>query len=891
MTLHLLLFSAATAAQLPGVDLPFVADEYGQWRLGETLPAVLVDAGVESGWLLTEVDGQSFDDPLAVQRRVARGPARNIHLRFSTDEEQGEAVLQAYREPLVVATQRSFSEWPSGLAGGVETWMIDADNAIVAEDQANTWWALDADAGTVHQAASVGVKRGDAPDLLWTLSDAPWFVDFGDEFSIVTASTARTRYAGAAYIPSPSDRSRDSIALAEPQGVRILEVSWPEGTPALPTCDATVPETCMTSAMTILLTLGHHRGAESAAAAQFQLACDHGVDRACFGATALRNADRVDAVDACMDGDALACREVAVLEFNASEVIETRHIGLLTHACALEAESQFEELPDDVGESCVQLAEAYDRLKQPDQAMLALDEACVLGREDACQEAEERRQYAYAARIVSECESPTNPIASSCVQLGRLLEERELPLATLDAFDAWHKACRLGSTDGCRQLGTYVDRWSIDHPRVIAAETNFRQTCEAGAVQACLGTGYLLVRHQPKADAYGEALTLFHQTCDASIADGCVAGATQRRIGRARRVEAPAQLAFWEQACELSSPQGCAGLGEERVRSRRTHPEAFTAWSKACDLGDAHSCSQLGKLVAKPHSPRWEDEQPAPAYLKKGCDQGDPAGCFWLAELDLPKKGEPTEESYILLDTSCAGEYGDGCAKLADVHLDRKTSFDDEIAARHLETACANGTYESCRVLGVMYQRGKGVERDRQRARELLDRFRQNASAKHLRLGAQFGLWSLVGAELEGVLPIPVGPALSIGGTYSYIPSVGRYLVPLTGEDTPDESIPLTTYSVSARIYPNTQARGLFAAVGYHELSTPATASGVAAQSRAGWNARLGVRTQRGPTYSSLEFGIGSFGNLSFDDFDEGSSGSLPLILPTFAVSFGAAFL
>ena len=140
-------------------------------------------------------------------------------------------------------------------------------------------------------------------------------------------------------------------------------------------------------------------------------------------------------------------------------------------------------------------------------------------------------------------------------------------------------------------------------------------------------------------------------------------------------------------------------------------PDAFNAWTRSCDLGEAHSCTELGLLVDKKHKDAWEGEQPADDYLARGCDNGDAEGCYWLAEDEVPRNGEPPETAYMLLDQSCEGQFGLGCYELADVHLDRKTSFDDEIAARHLNTACSNGEFDACKDLGQMYLVGKGVER------------------------------------------------------------------------------------------------------------------------------------------------------------------------------------
>jgi hypothetical protein len=241
----------------------------------------------------------------------------------------------------------------------------------------------------------------------------------------------------------------------------------------------------------------------------------------------------------------------------------------------------------------------------------------------------------------------------------------------------------------------------------------------------------------------------------------------------------------------------------------------------------------------------------------------------------------------VLLERSCAGEHGPGCASLGQVHLDRDTSFDDEIAARHLDTACANGEYDSCRDLGTMYLRGKGVERDRAKANELLDRFRLNAERKYVRLGVQGGIPSVAGGELELVVPIPVGPALSVAGTFSQVPGAGAVLVLVQGdeaEDAPD----LRVMGAFGRLYPNHQARGVYGAVGFQQL----TASGgslAESRVRSGWSALLGMRKDSKWMYTGLELGLGQYGFVELQDFDEAETGSIPLILPTLGVSVGLA--
>ncbi len=216
------------------------------------------------------------------------------------------------------------------------------------------------------------------------------------------------------------------------------------------------------------------------------------------------------------------------------------------------------------------------------------------------------------------------------------------------------------------------------------------------------------------------------------------------------------------------------------------------------------------------------------------------------------------------------------------MHIGRETSFDDEIAARHFDTACEHGHYESCKSLGLMYLKGKGVDRDRAKANELLDRFRLNASIKYLRLGVQAGLPSIAGGEGELILPIPVGPAIGLSGSYSFIPGGGSLLVVLEGKDEPSPAPDAAIMGATARVYPNHQARGAYLAGGWNQFLTNGAAP------RQGFSFRMGMRNDAKYLYSGIEFGMGLFGVVNTKDFDpDATPYNIPLLLPTLAISVG----
>jgi uncharacterized protein len=897
MVLTFLLAHSVWAASLPGVSLPFDVDADGRWTLATELPPPLVEAGAESGWLLTAVDDLVLDDPLMVQRVVALGPSRDVRLRFATEpgEDAPETILVMQRAPLNHAEHVGVLPWPAGFAVPAQSWGEDEAGSPVLTDRGGAQWTLDLASGGLVAGPDALAQARTVPEVFWELSRSEWVVDRVDDVVAQSAADFTSALGVVARARSFQGRSTDHLLSAGPDGLDVYAVTWPTGTPPLPMCAAAVPETCLASGNQILGELRTKKGAVDEALRQLSIACSEGVHRACFLAAALEDPAMAEDSERCASGDLAGCLSAARYRMRSEgDDPSELAVGLLEFTCELESSGTLGERLrrlEDVGAGCMMLAELYDQRAMPDRALLNLDQACVLGRADACELAQERRHQAFAARTIRECEDESNPIAAACVQLGSLLRVEPLTGTDLDEFGAFLRACTLGDGEGCRSLGDFVDRWGIDHQRVVQAETDLQAACKAGEQRACLGSAHLLVRHEPRTEAYAEALRLFDGACKAGLSEACEAGAVQRRIGYAKKLLVPEPLDMWQASCDLNSAGGCAGLADRLDRDRSDLEPAYNAWTRACELGEPHGCSELGVLVERKHDPAWEGEQPSSFYLQRGCDNGDPDGCFWLAEKDLPRSGEPHEVSYLLLDKACGVEHAPGCARLAQVHLDRKTSFDDEIAARHLTTACENGEFDSCRVLGGMYLRAKGVARDRERATELLDRFRLNALRRHLRLGIQAGLLSFFGLEGEFVLPIPVGPALSISGGWSYVPGLGSFMVMLDGEDEPAKAPAVRFAGGNIRIYPNHQGRGIYGSAGLHQV-TGVGGSLKSPRTRSGWNAKMGFRSDSRGLYTGIEFGVAQLGLIDIQDFDPDSDpGKFPLILPTFAFSMGAAVL
>ena len=108
----LLLGQFAVAETLPGLTLDFTTNDQGEGVLPEDLPEPLATAGAKPGWRLSSVDGLVFDDPVAVRKEVARGPAREVRLHLDMGG-GAETILVTWRVSLVQAELVETLDWPA----------------------------------------------------------------------------------------------------------------------------------------------------------------------------------------------------------------------------------------------------------------------------------------------------------------------------------------------------------------------------------------------------------------------------------------------------------------------------------------------------------------------------------------------------------------------------------------------------------------------------------------------------------------------------------------------------------------------------------------------------------------------------------------------------------
>ena len=825
-----LLAASAVAATLPGVALPFDLDPAGRGSSRPICPPRSSRPAPGRAGRLVAVDDLVLADPLAVQRAVAAGPGARpaAPVRAPRPAEGGptETIVVIRRAELSAPSKSTPSPTrpasPAPAPGSRTRSATRCSSTRAARRSRSTPRPAPSAAPRSRPGAAA---RGLGPvldALQGLLGDRP--ERRGRHRQRPPGPRAARR---AASGPRPGAPGRRPPPARRPERGRGLLRRLAARYPGAAGLHPERPETCLASGRQLLAELGDRRGPKPRPCASSASRAPRGPPRPATRPSPSTSPRSKPRVEACIGRRrrGLQRGRQRPVRARARRTGRPRCSASSTTPASSRARGRLGERLrrlEDVGAGCMRLAMAYDRRRAATRrCSTSTRPVCSAGPTPAS-EATERRHLAFAARTVRECEDPRaarsrRRVSSSaaCSRPDRCQRDAST------TFGAFLRACKLGAAERvprARRLRRPVGH--REPARVAEAEPELRRPARRRAAG--------LPRRGPPAGPPRSADAM--RTARRS---GCSPGPATRASARpaspapssggsahAKKVEAPDQAEMWHRGLRLHNADGCAGLGERidlggsSTGRRRSGPGPAPAM-----LGDAHSCSELGHARRATRTSRPGKGEQAPAtYLARGCDNGDPEGCFWLArdhaaEVAASRRSRPTCSSIAPARASTARVRGARVG--APRPRDQLRRRDCGPPPRH---RLRNGHYESCKILGDMYLRGKGVERDRQQANELLDRFRLNATRKYVRLGVQLGIRRrVVGGELELVVPIPVGPALSFRRTArtsrASAPSWCCWRATRKPPDPPD----LQVLGASVRLYANHQARGMFAAVGVHQ--------------------------------------------------------------------------
>lgn len=206
-----------------------------------------------------------------------------------------------------------------------------------------------------------------------------------------------------------------------------------------------------------------------------------------------------------------------------------------------------------------------------------------------------------------------------------------------------------------------------------------------------------------KKGAYKTGLELYEKACDMGHLPSCYEAATLYKEGKTNfsgyeiKKDKQKSLELNNKACDMGYAQSCYDMAQEYTlgndSKKRDYDKGFKLYNKGCELGYAKSCNG----VAYGYRNGWgvdENTQESIKFFTKACELGDGDSCFHLGTVYL---GE--EEI---------------------VKVDEKKAF------YYFNKGCELGKDYSCVVIADLYEKGSGVEKNINKAKELYTKRCQN---------------------------------------------------------------------------------------------------------------------------------------------------------------------
>jgi len=202
------------------------------------------------------------------------------------------------------------------------------------------------------------------------------------------------------------------------------------------------------------------------------------------------------------------------------------------------------------------------------------------------------------------------------------------------------------------------------------------------------------------------------------------------------RVVPADQAALFEKDCRAGNASACFRQGW-LLWVRQGGPDnarALELFASACRSGSMEACAYQG-LDLMSSSDRGAEALPV---LEKSCDGGSGGGCANLAFLyatgKLVKKDD--KRAAALYAKSCDHGDAQGCYNAGVMADDgRGVARDPRRAAARYEEGCTLGSPTACTNLGYLYEHGSGVKADKPRAFALYERGCEGSSCQPSNLG------------------------------------------------------------------------------------------------------------------------------------------------------------
>jgi uncharacterized protein len=194
--------------------------------------------------------------------------------------------------------------------------------------------------------------------------------------------------------------------------------------------------------------------------------------------------------------------------------------------------------------------------------------------------------------------------ADDCYELGLsyYFGRQSFPADRARAAHEYERACNLGDTRACNNLGdalAYGDGATRD---VARASALFDRACHSGEALACSNLGYMVEHGEGIARDVRRARDLYRDACNTGEVYGCIHSAMRAAVDGGAPSDAVGALAYWSRKCDRDrDARSCAFVGllfeDGPDGQARDEAKSHDAMSRACDLGEPYACEWLKARV------------------------------------------------------------------------------------------------------------------------------------------------------------------------------------------------------------------------------------------------------------------------------------------------------
>jgi TPR repeat protein len=201
-------------------------------------------------------------------------------------------------------------------------------------------------------------------------------------------------------------------------------------------------------------------------------------------------------------------------------------------------------------------------------------------------------------------------------------------------FEVKH-ACLLGQADDCYELGLsyYVGRESFPQDRVRAAQA-YERACNLGDTRACNNLGDALAYGEGMGRDVTRAAELFKKACHSGEALACANLGYMVEHGEGIDRDARRARDLYRDACSTGEVYGClhsAMLAAVTAGAPSDPARSLAHWQRGCDQGrNAQSCAFVGLLYEDGPDGKARDEAKSTEAMSRACKLGERLACEWL---------------------------------------------------------------------------------------------------------------------------------------------------------------------------------------------------------------------------------------------------------------------